>query len=100
MPKIEPLNDNVLIKVFKKEEKAEKTKSGIIIPTSEKEQLTNKGEVIEVGEGRLLQDGKHAPLKVKKGNHVIFNSFAGTTILLNEEEYLILKSNDILAIIK
>jgi len=93
---IQPLGDRVLVKRLEAEEK---TKGGIVLPDSAKEK-PQKGEIVEVGKGRLLESGKVEPLEVKKGDKVLFGKYAGNEITYKEDEYLILKEEDILAIIK
>lgn len=99
MKRIVPMGDNLLIKPAKKDDVVE-TKSGIILAKQQDNGITNKGVVLEKGEGRLLQSGEYAPLNFEKGDHIIFNSFAGVEIEQDEEEYLIIKANDIIAKIK
>lgn len=94
--RIKPLYDRVLVKPL---EEAEVRKGGIIIPDTAKEK-PQQGEVIEVGEGRSTDDGKILPLKVGKGNKVLFSKYAGTEIEVELEKLLILRESDILAIIE
>jgi len=96
MAKIEPIGDRLVVQI---EESEEKTKSGIVLPDTAKEK-PQKGKVVAVGSGRMLDSGKKVPLEVKKGDIVIFSKYAGTEIKLEEEKYLILSENDILAILK
>ena len=93
--KLRPLYDRVLVKPIEEEVK----KGGIIIPDTAKER-PQQGEVIEVGEGRVNDDGKVIPLKVKKGDRVLFSKYAGTEIEIDDEEYLIMRESDILAVIE
>lgn len=93
---IQPLGDRVLIKRLEAEEK---TKGGIVLPDTAKEK-PQKGEVFAVGKGRMLESGKIEPLEVKKGDKVLFGKYSGNEITYKEEEYLILKEEDILAILK
>ncbi len=93
---IQPLGDRVLVKRLEAEEK---TKGGIVLPDSTKEK-PQKGEVIAVGKGKVLESGKVEPLEVKKGDKVLFGKYAGSEITYKEEEFLILREEDILAIIK
>lgn len=92
---IKPLGDRVVIKVKKEEEK---TKSGIVLPDTAKEK-PQEGTVVAVGSGEVV-DGKKVELEVKEGDQVIFSKYAGTEIKLDKEEYLILKQNDILAVLQ
>ncbi|MEJ8552721.1 co-chaperone GroES [Tepidibacter sp. Z1-5] len=93
--KIKPLADRVVIKKLEAEEK---TKSGIVLPGSAKEQ-PQMAEVVEVGPGGVV-DGKEIKMEVKIGDKVIFSKYAGTEVKLEGEEYTILKQNDILAIVE
>ena len=93
--KIRPLADRVVIKMAEAEEK---TKSGIILTGSSKEQ-PQMAEVIEVGPGGMV-DGKEIKMEVKVGDKVIFSKYAGTEVKFEGEEYIILKQNDILGIIE
>ncbi len=92
---IQPLGDRVLVKPLEKEEK---TKGGIVLPDTAKEK-PQEGEVIAIGTGRKLEDGKTVPLEVKKGDKVLFSKYGGTEVKLDGEEHLIMKEDDILAII-
>ncbi len=94
--KVKPLYDRVLIKRIEEEEK---TEAGIIIPDAAKEKPM-QGEVIAVGEGRVSDDGKVIPLKVKVGDKVLFSKYAGTEVKIKGEEYLIMREDDIMAIIE
>ncbi|MEA3313592.1 MAG: co-chaperone GroES [Caldisericota bacterium] len=96
MAKIEPIGDHLAVQI---EESEEKTKSGIVLPDTAKEK-PQKGKVVAVGSGRMLDSGKKVPLEVKKGDMVIFSKYAGTEVKLEGEKYLILSENDILAILK
>jgi len=96
MSSIQPLGDRVLIKALEAEEK---TKSGIVIPDTAKEK-PQEGEVIAVGKGKMADDGKIVPLEVKKGDRVLYGKYSGTEVTTKEgDEYLIMKEDDILAII-
>ncbi|MDL1973009.1 MAG: co-chaperone GroES [Deltaproteobacteria bacterium] len=94
--KIKPLADRVLVKRIEEEAK---TKGGIIIPDTAKEKPI-KGEVIAVGEGKILENGKKVPLSVKAGDKVIFSKYAGTEIKIEDVEHLIMREDDILGIIE
>ncbi len=94
--KIRPLGDRVVVKPFKEEEK---TKGGIVLPDTAKEK-PKTGEIVEVGPGKLNDKGERQPLQVKKGDKILFESYAGTEVKINGEEYLIMKEDDILAIIE
>jgi chaperonin GroES len=92
---IKPLGDRVLIKRLEAEEK---TKSGIVLPGSAKEQ-PQMAEVIAVGPGGVV-DGKEIKMEVKAGDQVIFSKYAGTDIKIDGEEYMLLSQKDILAIVQ
>ena len=94
--KIKPSGDRVLVK---KIDEDNKTKSGLVLPDDVKERPT-KGEILEVGEGRTNDDGKLLPIKVKKGDLVIYPKYAGHPIKVDGEEFLILDEKEILAIFK
>jgi chaperonin GroES len=94
--KIRPLQDRVIVKRVKEEEK---TKGGIIIPDTAKEKPI-EGEVIAVGNGKLGEDGqRHAP-EVKTGDRILFGKYSGTEVKLDGEEHLILREDDILGVIE
>lgn len=94
--KIRPLQDRIVVKRIDEEEK---TKGGIIIPDSAKEKPM-EGEVIAVGTGKILENGKKQPLEVKKGDRVLFSKYAGTDIKIDGVEHLIMKEDDILGVIE
>ncbi len=96
MSKVRPLHDRIIVKRLPEEEK---TKSGIIIPDTAKEK-PQEGEVIAVGNGRILENGQKIPMEVKVGDKVIFGKYAGTEIKIEGEEYLIMREEDILGIIE
>ena len=93
---IRPLGDRVIVKRMDEEEK---TSGGIIVPDTAKEK-PQRGKIVAVGPGRVAEDGKRVAPEVKKGNMVLFGKYAGTDIALGDEEYLILREDDILAIIE
>jgi len=94
--KIQPLYDRIMVEVL---EAKEKTKGGIVLPDTAKEK-PQEAKVIAVGNGRVSDDGKAVPLKVKAGDKVLFGKYSGTEITVDDKEYLILKEEDILAIVK
>ncbi len=96
MMKIKPLQDRILVKRIEEEEK---TKGGIIIPDAAKEK-PQEGRVIAVGDGKLLDNGTKAPLTVKVGDKILFGKYAGTEIKIEGEEHLILREDDVLAIVE
>lgn len=93
---VKPLNDRVLVKRLEAEER---TKGGIVLPDTAKEK-PKMGEVIEVGPGKLGEKGERQPLQIKKGDKVLFESYAGTEVKIEGEEYLIMREDDVLAILE
>lgn len=94
--KITPLYDRILAKRL---DAKEEIRGGIIIPDTAKEK-PQEAEIVEVGEGKLLEDGKIRPLKVKKGDKVLIGKYSGTEIKVGEEELVFVREEDILAIIE
>jgi chaperonin GroES len=94
--KITPLYDRILVKRL---EPKEEVHGGIIIPDTAKEK-PQEAEIVEVGEGKLLEDGKIRPLKVKKGDKVLIGKYSGTEIKVGNEELIFIREEDILAIIQ
>ncbi len=94
--KIKPLHDRILVQRLEEEEK---TESGIIIPDTAKEKPV-MGKVIAVGDGRLLENGQKQPLTVKEGDKILFGKYAGTEVKIKGEEYLIMREDDVLAVIE
>lgn len=92
---IKPLRDRVIVKRLEEEEK---TKGGIIIPDSAKEK-PQAGEVVAVGSGKVLDDGKVVPLEVKKGDRVLFGKYSGSEVKIDGQEYLMMREEDILGIV-
>jgi chaperonin GroES len=91
--KLVPLDDRVVLQRLEAEEK---TQGGIVLPDTAKEK-PQKGKVIAVGPGRLLDDGTRAAMEVKVGDTVLFGKYAGSEITLDREEYVIMKESDLLA---
>lgn len=94
--KLKPLNDRVVVR---RTEEEQKTAGGIIIPDTAKEKPI-QGEVLAVGSGKVLEDGTRRALDVKAGDRVLFGKYAGTDIKVEGEELLIMREDDILAIIE
>ena len=94
--KIQPLHDRILVKRIDEEEK---TKGGIIIPDTAKEK-PQEGKVIAVGKGRVLDDGKVQDPAVRKGDKILFSKYAGSEIKLDGEEHIIIREDDVLAILE
>ena len=91
-----PIGDRILVKRLEAEEK---TKGGIIIPDTAKEK-PKEGKVISVGPGKTKDDGKKEALEVKAGDRILFTSYAGTEIKLDGDEYLVMREEDVLGIVK
>ncbi len=94
--KIRPLHDRVLVRRLEEEEQKV---GGIIIPDTAKEK-PQQGEVIGVGNGKLLENGERVPLDVKVGDRVLFGKYAGADVKIDGEEYLILREDEILAVLE
>ena len=94
--KVKTLHDRVIVKRVEEEEK---TKGGIIIPDTAKEKPV-EGEILAVGEGKVGDDGKKIALEVKPGDKVLFGKYAGTEIQIDGEEHLIMREDDIIAIVE
>ncbi|TBH20477.1 co-chaperone GroES [Thermus thermamylovorans] len=92
---IKPLGDRVVVKRIEEEPK---TKGGIVLPDTAKEK-PQKGKVIAVGTGRILENGQKVPLEVKEGDIVVFAKYGGTEIEIEGEEYVILSERDLLAVL-
>jgi chaperonin GroES len=90
-----PLHDRVLLKRI---EEKEAVKGGIIIPDTAKEKPM-EGEVISVGPGKIMEDGKRSPMDLKAGDRVLFGKYAGTEIKIDDEEYVIMREEEILAVL-
>ena len=94
--KIRPLHDRILIKRL---EEQEQKKGGIIIPDTAKEK-PQEGKVIAVGNGKVSDEGKKIPLDVKAGDKILFGKYSGSEVKIDDEEYLIKREEDVLAIIE
>ncbi len=92
---VKPLADKILVKRL---EAQEITKGGIVLPDSAKEK-PKEGRVIEVGPGKVMDDGKRSVMQLKKNDHVLFTSYAGTEIKVDGEDYLIMSEDDVLAVV-
>ena len=93
--KIRPLHDRILVKRIEEENT---TKGGLIIPDTAKEK-PQEGRVVAVGSGKLLEDGSVRALDVKTGDKVLFGKYAGTEVKLDGDEHIIIREDDVLAII-
>jgi len=94
--KIQPLGDRVVVE---REVSESKTAGGIVLPDSAKDK-PSRGKVIAIGDGRLLEDGSRSKLQVKVGDNVLFTSYAPEVIKINDEELLLMREEDILAVIE
>jgi chaperonin GroES len=94
--KIRPLHDRILVKRI---EEQEVKKGGIIIPDTAKEK-PQEGKVIAVGNGKVNEEGKKIPLDVKAGDRILFGKYSGSEVKVEDEEYLILREEDVLGIIE
>jgi len=94
--KVQPLGDRLLVEVLKAKDR---TKGGIVLPDTAKEK-PQEAKVVAAGSGRVSEDGKKIALEVKKGDTILFGKYTGTEITVDDTEYLILKEEDVLAIVK
>jgi len=94
--KVKPLHDRILIK---RVEEKETIKGGIIIPDTAKEK-PQEGEVIAVGGGKKTEEGKVIPMDVKAGDRILFGKYSGTEIKIDDEEYLIIREDEVLGILE
>ena len=94
--KLRPLHDRVIVKRLEEEKTSP---GGIVIPDTAKEKPI-KGEVLAVGNGKLLDNGEVRPLDVKVGDKVLFGKYAGTEVILDDEELLVMREDDIMAILE
>jgi chaperonin GroES len=94
--KIRPLHDRILVKRLEGERKS---KGGIIIPDTAKEKPV-EGEVVAVGNGKILDNGEVRPLDIKVGDRILFGKYAGTEVKVSGEEYLIMREDDVVGIIE
>ena len=93
---LRPLGDRVVVKTEKPDDK---TKSGLVLPDTAKEK-PQEGKVLAVGKGKLLDDGSVKPLEIKAGNKVLYGRYSGTEVTVAGEDYLILREEDVLAIVQ
>ena len=94
--KLRPLQDRILVQRVEEETT---TKGGIIIPDSAKEKPA-EGKVVAVGSGKIAEDGKKIPLEIKTGDRILFGNYSGTEVKIEGEEHLIMREDDVLAIIE
>jgi len=95
--KLKPLHDHVIIKAINEDEV---TKAGIVLPDTVDKEKPEKGEVIAIGPGKLLDNGQRAVMGVKVGDKVMFKKYSPDEIKVDGEEYLIISESDIIAIIE
>jgi len=95
--KVRPLYDRILVKRIEGEK--EEKKGGIIIPDTAKEK-PQEGEIVAVGSGKLLENGKNRPIELKKGDRILFGKYSGTEVKIEGDEYLILREEDVLGVIE
>jgi len=93
---IKPLSDHILVEPIKEEKK----RGGIILPDTVEKERSEKGKVIAVGSGKRDKDGKRVPIDVKKGDVVLFTKYSPNEVKVDGKDYLVIKEDDILAIIK
>jgi chaperonin GroES len=93
---LQPLGDKVVVE---REESEDRTAGGIVLPDTAKDK-PSRGKVIAIGTGKLLDDGSRGPMQVKKGDRILFTSYAPETITIDDEEYLLMSESDILAVIE
>ena len=94
--KIRPLHDRLLVRRLEEERK---TASGIVIPDNAAEK-PDQGEVLAVGKGKILDDGKQRPLDVKVGERILFGKYAGTTVKVDGEELLVMREDDVMGVVQ
>ena len=94
--KVRPLHDRILVK---REEEGEEKVGGIIIPDTAKEK-PQRGKVVAAGNGKVGDDGKRTPLDVKSGDRILFGKYSGSEVKIDGDEYLILREEDVLAILE
>lgn len=95
--KLKPLNDHVIVKPITEDEV---TKAGIIMPDTVDKEKPEKGEVVAVGAGKLLENGQRAPMSVQVGDKVMFKKYSPDEIKIEGEEYLVISEGDIIAILE
>ena len=93
--KLKPLGDRLVVKAAPNEEK---TKGGLVLPDTVKEKPV-EGEVVAVGQGKVLDNGTRQPMEVKVGDVVLYGKYAGTEVSVDDKKYLIMKQSDIFAIL-
>lgn len=94
--KLQPLGERVVVQ---RDESLGTTAGGIVLPEAAKEKPA-RGKILAVGDGKLLESGKRGEFQVKKGDHVIFSSYAGETLTIDDEDFILMREDDILAVIE
>ncbi len=94
--KVKPLHDRVIVKRI---EEDETTKGGIIIPDTAKEKPI-QGEVVAIGEGKIHEDGSRRPVDVKVGDRVLFGKYSGTEVKFDDDDFLVMREDDVMAIVE
>jgi chaperonin GroES len=94
--KMRPLHDRIIVKRMEGEEK---TKGGIIIPDTAKEKPV-EGKVVAVGSGKVLENGEKVPLQIKEGDRILFGKYSGTEVKIDGEEHLIMREDDVIAVVE
>jgi chaperonin GroES len=95
--KLKPLGDNLVVKALSKEET---TKSGIILPDTIDKEKPEQGEVMAVGQGKLLDNGQRAVMEIKVGDKILFKKYSPDDFKIDNEEFLVLSQSDVIAIIE
>jgi chaperonin GroES len=94
--KLQPLGDRIVVR---REESEGRTAGGIVLPDSAKDKPT-RGEVIAIGNGRLLENGERSAMQVKPGDRVLFTTYAGENISIGDDEFILMGENEVLAVIE
>ena len=94
--KLQPLGERVVVQ---RDESLDVTAGGIVLPEAAKEKPA-RGKILAVGDGKLLANGERGTFQVKKGDHVLFSSYAGETLTIDDQEYILMREDDILVVIE
>ncbi len=94
--RLQPMGERIVVE---REESESTTAGGIVLPDSAKEKPA-RGTVVAIGSGKLLDDGSRAPSQLKEGDNVLFSSYAGETVEVDDVEYLLMREDDVLAVIE
>ncbi len=93
---LQPLGDRIVVQ---RDESLSTTAGGIVLPEAAKEKPA-RGKVLAVGDGKLLNSGERAAFQIKKGDHVLFSSYAGETLTMDDQEFILMREDDVLAVIE